>query len=262
MMKDKLIALLPSNNRLELIWKLAQVDFQARYYNDRLGLLWALIKPLFEVTLYFIVFTQFFEVKEENYGLYLFGGIIMWSVFAESTARGMSLLQSKLYLIDNIQFNHFDIFISNIFSILFSFVFNFIAFMLIVLFIGTSLTFHPLVLCLSMISLFTLALGLTLILATVQPFFRDLAHLWDMIILSGFWTSGILYDANRIFTNVEWFSYFNPLVGIIWNGRASILGNLAIKYDLLAINFISSILILCVGALIFKRFGSAAIEKL
>jgi ABC-type polysaccharide/polyol phosphate export permease len=72
---DWLVKYWPENNRLERIWKLAQVDFKKRYYNDRLGLLWALINPIFKVIVYFLVFSLFFKVQQENYGLYLFSGI-------------------------------------------------------------------------------------------------------------------------------------------------------------------------------------------
>lgn len=255
-------AILPSNNRLERIWKLAQVDFQSRYYNDRLGLLWALIKPLFEVSLYYIVFTQFFRVENENYGIYLFGGIVIWSVLAESTSRGMYLLQHKLYLIDNIQFNHADIFVSNMLSTLFGFLFNFSAFWILAMFIGSNIVFYPHVLFVALSSLLILTMGLSFILATCQPFFRDLVHLWDMVILSGFWTSGILYDAKILFEEVNVFAMTNPMVGIIYNMRAAIIGTLEVRVDLLWINLLTSLIILLIGWTLFKRWGTRAIEKL
>ena len=53
-----LIKRLPENNRIELIWKLAQVDFKKRYYNDSLGLFWALLNPIFRILIYCLLYTS------------------------------------------------------------------------------------------------------------------------------------------------------------------------------------------------------------
>lgn len=259
---DKLLPYIPSNNRLERIWKLAQVDFQARYYNDRLGLLWALIKPLFEVALYFVVFTELFKVEQENFPIYLFGGIVMWTAFAEASTKGMNLLQSKLYLIDNIQFEHIDIFISHVASVFFGFIFNFLSFLVIVIIFDENFQFQIFPLTVVLVTLFSICLGASFILATIQPFVKDLIHIWDMVIMAGMWASGILYHIELIEEKFTWFIFANPLIGTIWNGRACLLGNIELKTDLLIINFISSQVILWLGYFIFKSLSSKAIEKL
>ena len=94
-----------SYSRLERIWKIAQVDFKKRYYNDRLGLLWALINPLTQISIYYFVFTRIFQRNQENFVLYLFCGILTWLAFTEATKMGSRVLIRKKYLTENIQFN-------------------------------------------------------------------------------------------------------------------------------------------------------------
>lgn len=241
---------------------MAQVDFRARYYNDRLGLLWALIKPLFEVALYFLVFTTLFKVEQEDFPIYLFGGLVMWGAFAEATTKGMGLLQSKLYLIDNIQFEHGDIFISHVASVFFGFTFNFLSFWLITLVFGGNFHFQFIPLAISVFSLFCICLGLSFTLATLQPFIKDLIHLWDMLIMAGMWASAILYPIELIEEKFSWFVYANPLIGIIWNARASLMDSVLLRTDLLIINLFSSLGILIIGYFIFKKLGTSAVEKL
>ena len=96
---------IPENNRVERIWKLAQVDFKRRYYNDKLGLLWALINPATQVAIYYFVFTNFFGNREPNYAVKLFAAIILWRAFTDSASKGANILKTKSYLIENIQFN-------------------------------------------------------------------------------------------------------------------------------------------------------------
>lgn len=261
-MINSLLESLPTNNRVERIWKLAQVEFQRRYYNDRLGLFWALIKPLFEVALYYVVFTTFFPVTIEHYAIYLFGGIVFWMTFAESTTRSLHLLEDKLYLIDNIQFNHLDIFLAHILSITFAFFFNYMAFILMALIFGAPISIHFVPLIFTLSSLLILCLGTSLILSSIQPFFKDLNHLWDMLILVGFWSSGILYESEKIIDDANWFAHLNPMVGLIYIGRASFLEGVTFDSYWLFYPMLYSIVVLLLGLWIFKYLGSKAIEKL
>ena len=261
-MIKRLIESLPTNNRIERIWKLAQVEFQRRYYNDSLGLFWALIKPLFEVGLYYVVFTTFFPVEIPNYAIYLFGGIVFWMTFAEATTRSLHLLQDKLYLIDNIQFNHFDIYLAHILSISFAFAFNYFAFIIMALSFGAPISIHFIPLIIALITLLVLCLGTSLIISSIQPFFKDINHLWDMLILVGFWTSGILYESERIFDGANWFAHVNPMVGLIYTGRASFLENVTMINYWLFYPFVYSVIVLLIGIWTFKKLGPRAIEKL
>ena len=47
------------SNKLERIWLLAKIEFKLRYYENKLGLLWALIKPISDIFIYsiFLPFT-------------------------------------------------------------------------------------------------------------------------------------------------------------------------------------------------------------
>ena len=253
---------LPSNNRLERIWKLAQVEFQRRYYNDSLGLLWALIKPLFEVGIYYIVFTNFFPSNIENYAIYLFSGIVIWMVFSESTLRSLTLLEEKIYLIDNIQFNRLDIYYAHIVSIALGFIFNFTAYIVMALIFARPLDIHPLGLTVSLTSLFLTSLGISLIISSIQPYFKDLRHLWDMIILVGFWTSGLLYNVQMIQEKAAWYMFLNPMISIVYTSRGSVLSTVPLDLFWLGYGLLFSCMIFLIGYIFFQKIGARAIEKI
>ena len=73
-MLEKIIDWIPENNRLERIWLMAKFDFVTRYYGSFLGLFWALLKPLFQLMVYYVIFTVVFTTKTENFLLFLFVG--------------------------------------------------------------------------------------------------------------------------------------------------------------------------------------------
>lgn len=262
MILKKILLYFPDNNRLERIWKLAQVDFRRRYYHDRLGILWALIRPVFEMLIYYVVFTTVFQVQQENYALFLFIGIIIWSGFSEATKRGMGILSEKLYLIQNIQLNKIDLYLAYLSSVFMAMGFNLIAFLTISGISGTipgpQVVWLPVVL----VTFFILTLGFIMILSCLQPFFKDLIHLWDMVLMLGIWISGVFYPYKMIVEKIPLLLYLNPFIGIIHNLRTTLLVGNSIDFKFMAINLLASLLIYLLGVITVKKYGRLAIEKL
>ena len=60
-----------SKNKWERIWLLAKIEFKLRYNENKLGLLWALIKPLFQLTIYYVAFKIIMRNNLPNFAIYL-----------------------------------------------------------------------------------------------------------------------------------------------------------------------------------------------
>ena len=251
-----------SNRRLERIWKIAQVDFKKRYYNDVFGLMWALINPLTQIALYYFVFTRIFQRKQENFALYLFCGIIIWLAFAQATKMGSKVLINKKYLTENIQFNWIDLYISHMISIFMGISFNFIAYFLILLISGTFLGEYFYAFPIVLITWFLLSASGAILLGLIRPIIDDIVHIWDIFIMIGFWVSGIFFSGQFYFDNYPWFVHVNPFVGLILNTRASLLENNALYFSLLIENLIFGIILYSISVYLFKKYAKRIMEKI
>lgn len=251
---------LPENNRVERIWKLAQVDFKKRYYNDKLGLFWALLNPLFKIAIYYLVFTYVMDRGRENFAIFLFAGLLIFMSFTEAASKGLSIIKSKRYLLENIQFNKIDLFTSATISVFLGFSFNLVAYTCFVLGAGIEVGVNYFYLPLIIINVFILCLGTSLILATIQIYLQDIKHLWAIIVIATFWSSGIFFPAEAILEKLPIAVYINPLIGIIDNMRQITMNNSSPNVSFIFINYITSIVILFIGLFAFKKYSHKAIE--
>jgi ABC-type polysaccharide/polyol phosphate export permease len=256
------VKFIPENNRYERIWKLAQVDFKKRYYNDKLGLFWALLNPLFKIAIYYMVFTHVFKIDIENYAVFLFAGLILWMAWTEASGKGLSIIQSKKYLIQNIKFNHIDLYISLTISVFIGFMFNLAAYLIFVLGVGIPWTLNILYMPLILLNVFILCIGTSMILTVIQIYFKDIKHMWAIITLAGFWSSGIFRRGELFLEAFPPLRVINPFVGIVMNMRAISFDGIGPDWHLMGINYATGLVVLITGLLLYRNYSHKAIEMM
>lgn len=261
-MLENILNWLPENNRIERIWLMAKFDFVTRYYGSFLGLFWALLKPLFQLLIYYFVFTVIFKNSTEHFLMFLFVGIILFQFFTEAAAGSLKIFQSKRYLLENIQINRLDIFYAAICATFIGFLFNFIAFSVGNLFLNDSFSWSILLFPLVIVNLVVLILAAQLILSTISIFLKDIDNIWFLVTTLLFWGSGIFFDLNELTGKAALIMYFNPLAGILTNARSVLVYAEPLNINLFLINFSTSIIFLLIGLWLFKNYSSKALEKI
>jgi len=257
---------LPENNRFERIWKIAQVDFKKRYYNDRLGLFWAFLNPVMQVLVYWAVFTFLMKrVSEDipNFGLFLFSALICWMFFKEVSKKSMKVLKQKKYLIENIKVDKIDLFLSNGISSLIGFYFNIFAYGVVALLLfNTSFSLNLLYLPILICNLFLMGMGFGMILSTIYIYARDIDHLLDIFFLLVMWTSGVFFPAERVIEFWRPMFYINPFLGIFKNIRAVLVYDSTINIQIMSLNFSVGLLVFILGIHVVNKYTHKALEYL
>ena len=253
---------IPENNRVERIWKLAQVDFKRRYYNDKLGLLWALINPATQVAIYYFVFTNFFNNREPNYAVKLFAAIILWRAFTESASKGANILKTKSYLIENIQFNWLDLFYSNIISNLLGYIFNLLVFFILAIVLGVKFPLAIVLFPLILLNWFFLSFAVSIFLSLIRPVFDDIIHLWNIVVMIGFWTSGIFFSGTKILEILPISGYINPFIGIILNTRACLIEGNPFHLKLFIYDLHFGFILFLISIFAFKKYARKVVERI
>lgn len=241
---------------------LALYDFKGRYYGNYLGVFWALLNPILTICVYYFVFGLVMGMRSPDFIFYMFSGLLFWNIFTELSTRGLTILTSKKYLIENIGIKKVDLFISATLSMLLGFVFKLIAFILISLFLGRYFHYDQLYILVLLVLNFTLfALAVSLINALIGSVFKDFHHLWALVSVMGIWINPIIVPIELYDQNLPNFRYYNPFAGMLINLRETFLYGRDFDSSLLLISMASGLAMLIIGILLFRSLHKNLIEN-
>lgn len=209
----------PSNR--SLIRELVSSDFKLRYQGSILGYLWSLLRPLLLFGVLYVVFTHVIRVGNNvpHYPSYLLLGLVIWTFFLEATSSGMNAITGRGDLVRKISIPKYTIVISTTLSALVNFLLNLIVvfiFMVVghVEFRWTILLAIPLI-----IELIVLCLGISFLLSTLFVKFRDIGHIWDVILQILFYATPIIYSLTIVPHKYAKIIALNPLAQVMQDMR-------------------------------------------
>ncbi len=251
-------------NKLERFWLLSKIEYKLRYYENTLGLLWALVKPISEIFIYWVAFELILKQGVPHFISFLFLGLILWNYFTECAGGTIQLLATKKYLYEYTNMNKIEIYLSVIGSNLIGLGFNFVMFLLYYTLLdsGTTLSWHVIFIIPIVINLILFSLAFSLILSNLYVIAKDIQQIWVIVVGLGFWISPILFKLEQVRTSLPGVDYLNPISPIIINARLAILENKMPEWDLFFWGFAYSGFFLLLGFYLLNKIGSKAAEKL
>jgi ABC-type polysaccharide/polyol phosphate export permease len=256
---------LKRSNKLERTWLLAKIEFKLRYYENKLGLFWALLKPVMDIVIYYIAFKIILKSDVPAFASYLFIGLIFWIFFTEGSGGTIQILQTKKYLYEYSNMNKLEIYISTLLSSSIGFFFNLIMFFIFYLFLepeSKPIGINTIFLLPLFLNLFILSLGFSLILSNFYIVAKDINQLWQVFINFLFFLSPIFYKLSTYRVSLPGVDYINPISGLIINARKAVLENQPPEWKLFVFDYGYAIFLLLLGLIFLNKLGSKAAEKL
>lgn len=253
------------SNKFERIWLLAKIEFKLRYYENRLGLLWALLKPISDIFIFYIAFEVVLKQGIPNFVSFLFIGLILWNFFLESTTGTIQLLSTKKYLYEYTNMNKIEIYLSTILANCIGFFFNLSFFVLYFQFIdrGTlGLGVEAFYILPIFLNLVMFALAFSMALSSIYVIAKDITQIWMVVMGVGFWLSPILFKLETFRESLPGLDYVNPIAGIIINARNVLLYQQMPEWNLFVFDFAYAFVALLIGSYLLNKIGSRAAEKL
>jgi len=207
-----LARLVDDRRQLARFWPVIQnmvvQELRVRYQRSIMGFFWTLLNPLLMMVILSWVFSQLVK-NVENYPLFLFAGMVPWSFLSISLNECAVCIINNEGLIRKIYLPKLIFPLTRVLTSLVTFVFSLGALFLLLWPLGARPAPSMLLLPLAIALLVIFTLGLGLIVATANTFYRDCGHLITVFLQAWYFATPILYPIET-FENAQWRLRLNP----------------------------------------------------
>jgi lipopolysaccharide transport system permease protein len=238
----------------ELLYFLVWRDFTVRYKQTVLGVAWAIVQPTFQMVVFTIIFGRLAGLSSEGYpyAVFSYAALLPWQFFSSGVSTaGMSLV-SQQHLMTKVYFPRLYVPTSAIGTCLVDFCLASLVFAGVLAWFGVvpswQIVFVPLLLV--AVAIATLGLGYWLAALTVT--YRDLRFVVPFLMQALMYLSPVVYSAEIVPEAWRPVAAINPMYGLIDAFRSAIFGR-EWNFEILAISITSSVVLLVVGVLMFRR---------
>ena len=186
-------------------------ELRLRYHRSMLGFLWTLINPILMMATLTAVFSQVFDKKDwKEYAIFLFAGQVPWTMFAGSLGECSACIVANEGLIRKIYLPKLIFPLTRVLLNLTTFVLSLTALYVLVGLMGARFTPAMTLLPVVILLFAVFALGMGLVLAVANTFFRDTAHLITVILQAWYFATPIIWGENGLPRTLEARCWLNP----------------------------------------------------
>lgn len=241
-----------------LLYDLVTKDIKTKYRRSLLGILWSILNPLLMMAVLTAVFSNIIRVEVEGgFALFYLTGYIMFNFISEATGFSLHTIINAAPLIRKVYIPKYIFplekcifsFVNMLFSLI-AFVIVFVAFC-----ITGSVTPHlsMLMFPIPMIYIFVFCLGISLALSAAVVFFRDIGHIWGILLTLWMYASPIIYPVSILPGWVASIVKINPLTHYISYFRDVMLYGKIPSLEENLICLVYSVASVMLGAVIFRK---------
>ncbi len=237
----------------DLFIELIKKDIKLKYRNSFLGVLWSMLNPLLMMIVLSIVFSSLFNRHIENFPVYVLSGRLIYQFFSESTSFAMDSIVINSQLIRKVYVPKYLFTISRICS---SFITTLIAIVpLVLVMLVTKVQFYwtNFFVVVPLIILLILSMGVGLLLATINVFFRDMKHLYSIVLTVIMYLTPIFYPAEIIPEKYKVLVELNPLFNIVGMFRGILMDGNIPAFQSIFNSLIYSMIVMLLGFFIFYK---------
>ncbi|MBI4690163.1 MAG: ABC transporter permease [Nitrospirae bacterium] len=240
----------------DLILVLTQKELKVRYKNNVFGYLWSIGHPLAFAFVFFVAFKVVMKIQMEDYSLFLIAGLFPWQWFSNSVVSSPTVFIGNTSLIKKVNFPRHILPFTMILQEMIHFILSIPVIVLFLFIYHKSPSFSwlygiPILLVIQ----FMMAYGISLMLSSLNLFFRDLERLTVIFSTFLFYFTPIIYSESMVPKEYRYLINLNPLSPLMISWRNLFLNGVLEPTDL-AISFAYSLIALILGYyIVYKRLS-------
>jgi lipopolysaccharide transport system permease protein len=221
-------------NYRDLVTVLVQKELKVRYGNKSLGYLWSIANPLAAALVYYFAFSIIFKVKTPDYPLVIISGIFPWQWIGNSIGSAPNMFIANSSIIKKVSFPTALIPLCTVLNHMIHFIMSIPVILAFMIFYHKSPTLvwlygFPILLVIQL----ALTYGMSLILASINLFFRDLERLTGIVMNFVFYFTPVIFTMDRLPPKIRQFLSLNPFSNLVAAWRQLIMNGSLNTHDVL-----------------------------
>lgn len=239
----------------ELLRTLALKEVRVRYKQSVLGVGWAVLQPFALMVVFTTVFSRFLRVESEGvpYPVFSYVALVPWTFFSSSLSFAVPSVVHNMSLVTKIYFPREIFPLAAIGGCFVDFCVAGTIVAGLMAYYRVELTWTAVYLPLLVVLQAMVALGVALLAAAINVFFRDIRFIVPLVTQVWMYASPVVYPLSEVPERFRPYYLLNPMAGIIDGYRRALLHGQPPDVGALAIAAGMALGLLAVGYLFFKR---------
>jgi lipopolysaccharide transport system permease protein len=247
-----------------MVWR----EFRSRYLNSLFGSIWSILNPVAMIFVYTVIFSKIMQARLAGsndtmaYGIFLCAGLLPWGFFSELLARCPNIFIEQANLLKKISFPRVTLPLILFLSTAVNFAIIFIIFLLFLLITGrfpglNIVAFVPLLILQQVF-----ALGLGMVLGSINVFFRDVGQFIGIVLQFWFWLTPIVYPVTILPERIHRIIDLNPMTRLVAAYQEIVLHGHWPQWSLFRFHLIGALTALIIGFVVFRRLSVDIVDEL
>ena len=236
-----------------LLGNLISRDLKVKYRRSVLGFMWSILNPLLMALVINAVFSNLFKFKIDYFIVYYLTGSLIFNFMTEATSGSLTSVINAASLIKKV---YIPKYIFPLEKCMFAFVnmlFSSVAVIVVILIVRMPVHLTAFLFFYPMICTLFFSFGLSLILASVNVFFRDVGHLYSVWTVAWMYLPPVIYPDSIL---PEWalnYMKLNPMYHYVTYFRDVVMYGTVPSLTEHLVCMVFALFILAVGLVLFKK---------
>lgn len=211
-----------------MIIRLSIYQLKSINNNNYLGMLWEILNPLIQMSIYWFVFGLGIRGGDDVNGIpfvyWLSAGLVVWFFFSSACIQGSKAIYSRLNIITKMNFPMSAIPSYVVTSVFYQHITLLVTIIVIFLFSKQGMSIHLIQIPYYMVGLISLVFSISLITSTLSTIVRDVHQIFQSIIRMMLYLTPILWTPEKLPLFLQKVMTLNPLYYIVQGYRNALLG--------------------------------------
>ena len=239
----------------DLVFFLVMRDVKAIYKQTVLGFSWAILRPLFSMIVFSIVFGGLAKIPSDGipYPIFSYTALVPWTYFSTAMTRSTGSLISGKAMFTKVYFPRLIIPLTPVLAGLIDFGIAFTIIFGLMAWYGISPTLYILFIPVLILLMMLTASGIGMFLSALAIQYRDIPYGVQFFSRLLMYAAPVIYPVSWLPESYRIYIAIYPMYGVIEGFRAALLNQNAMPWDLIGIGAISAFVMLISGAYYFRK---------